>query len=114
MARFRSLDGGTPRVLLKHDVTTLEFVLRVWDICSKKLLFEGACDEVPPEQVIATLGLSPDDPDIWCAEYEAAPEQGAHLLRLMGLHYSGPGTFRVSRERSRSSARMAGDKYHLS
>lgn len=113
MARFQSLDGGTPQILVKHDVTTLEFVLRVWDISSRKLLFEGACDKVPPDQVIATLGLPADDPETWGAEYEATPEQGARLLRLMGLHYPGPGTFRVSRERSTNSASGAADQQTL-
>ncbi|MCS3727300.1 MULTISPECIES: hypothetical protein [Bradyrhizobium] len=79
---------------------TLEFVVRVWDVPNKKLLFEGASERIPQEQVIAILGLPADDPEIWGAEYEATPEQGAELLHLMDLDYSGPGTFRVSRERS--------------
>ncbi|MGY3413501.1 hypothetical protein ACVWZV_009668 [Bradyrhizobium sp. GM5.1] len=79
---------------------TLEFVVRVWDLPSKKLFFEGASDKVSPEKVIGILGLPADDPEIWGAEYEATPEQGGQLLRLMDLEYAGPGTFRVSRERS--------------
>lgn len=78
---------------------TLDFVVRVWDLPSKRLLFEGASDTARPDQVVAILGLPADDPELWCAEYEATPEQGANLLRLMGLEYSGL-TFRVSRERS--------------
>ncbi|MGY3356384.1 hypothetical protein ACVWZK_003047 [Bradyrhizobium sp. GM0.4] len=57
---------------------TLEFVVRVWDLPSKKLLFEGASDKVSPEKVVGILGLPADDPEIWGAEYEATSEQGGN------------------------------------
>lgn len=60
--------------------------------------FEGASDKLEPDHVIDVPGLPSDDPEIWGVEYEATAEQGQRLLGLMGLAYSGPASFRVSRK----------------
>lgn len=78
----------------------VEFVVRVWDVTSERLLCEASApgDASLEDAIIQITGVSKDNPDRWDGEREIPRDQGRQILALMGKDFAEPGEFRLSLE----------------